>query len=128
MERVIFGQPEFDIPEVYIDKFDYVISPTMINNNDYDEKVFLDLISCVKLGGFIIFATKLNYFGEDQYAAEIKKLVEQKYWQFTSEHSFYRYDKLCDGVGKFSTKLVKIYAYQKTDHQVWVQEQEELRR
>ena len=39
----------------------------MINNNDYTQKVFLDLVSCVKLGGFVVFATKLNYVGEDQY-------------------------------------------------------------
>jgi len=33
-----------------------------------------------------------------------------------TEHSFYRYEKLCGGQGKFSNKLVKILAYQKTDH------------
>jgi len=43
------------------------------------------------------------------------------YWKFITEHTFYRYDKLCNGVGKFSNKMVKIVAYQKTDHNVYLE-------
>ena len=35
---------------------------------------------------------------------------------FVTDHTFYRYDKLCGGQGKFSNKLVKVVAYQHTDH------------
>ena len=62
---MLFGWPEFEVPDEHLDQYDFVISPTMINNNDLDEKVFLDLLSCLKLGGFVIFATKLDYFKED---------------------------------------------------------------
>jgi len=40
-----------------------------------------------------------------------------------TEHVFYRYDKISGNAGKFSNKKVKIVAYQKTDHSVWVEEQ-----
>jgi len=43
-------------------------------------------------------------------------MVTEGYWNFTAEHSFYRYDMLADKMGKFSTKLVKILAYQKNDY------------
>merc|ERR1711918_137781 len=38
------------------------------------------------------------------------------HWKFVTDHTFYRYDKLCGGQGKFSNKLVKVVAYQRTDH------------
>lgn len=47
--------------------------------------------------------------------------------EYVADHSFYRYDKLCNKVGKFSTKLVKIYCYKKTDHEIWAVEQEKIR-
>lgn len=46
-------------------------------------------------------------------------MSEEEYWTYTAEHSFYRYDKNADGSGKFSNKMVKIFAYQKTDHEAW---------
>ena len=54
-------------------------------------------------------------------------MVAEKHWEYTADHTFYRYDKLCGGVGKFSTKLVKVFAYQKTDHVAWAKEQDEIR-
>jgi hypothetical protein len=32
----------------------------MINNDGWDEKVFHQMLDTVKMGGFLIFATKLN--------------------------------------------------------------------
>lgn len=60
-----FGQKDSDIPEQYLEKFDFVISATMINNDGFDKKVFIDLLSCLKMGGFLIFATKLNISQEN---------------------------------------------------------------
>ena len=48
---------------------------------------------------------------------------DQMYWKFITEHVFYRYDKISDDTGKFSNKKVKIVAYQKTDHNVWVEQE-----
>jgi len=95
----------------------------MINNDGWDESVFLQMLDYVKMGGFIIFATKLNLNQENQYAPEIDRLAKEMYWKFCTEHTFYRYDKLCNGHGKFSNKMVKIVAYQKTDHNVWLEQE-----
>lgn len=46
----------------------------------------------------------------------------ENYWTYTAEHSFYRYDKNADGSGKFSNKMVKVLAFQKTDHDSWEEE------
>ena len=55
------------IPEKHHDKYDFVISASMINNDGFDSRVFKDLLKCLKLGGFVIFATKLNFAQENQY-------------------------------------------------------------
>ena len=122
--RFVFGQSQNQIPEQHIGKYDFITVNSMINNNDYDEVVFTQILDCLKIGGFAIFATKLNYHNQNQYEQEIKKLEEDGYWKFTAEHTFYRYDKLCEKVGKFSTKLVKILAYQKNDYEQWLADKE----
>lgn len=108
---MVVGTEDSNIPEKYKNAYDFVICPSMINNNGFDRKVFIDLLYCLKVDGFVVFATKLNYFKQDIYENEIKSMVEDGYWNFTAEHQFYRYDMLADKMGKFSTKLVKIVAY-----------------
>jgi len=49
------------IGEEHKGKYDFVIAASMINNNDCEKKMFLDLLDCLKIGGFAIFATKLNF-------------------------------------------------------------------
>jgi len=67
LEKVMFGEDYTVIPENCYEKFDFVISASMINNDGFDEKVFTHLLKCLKMGGFVIFATKLNFHQENQY-------------------------------------------------------------
>ena len=91
----------------------------MINNDGFDMSVFTDLLKCLKICGFVIFATKLNFHLENQYEELIQKMIDEQYWSYTAEHSFYRYDKNADGSGKFSNEKAKILTFQKTDHESW---------
>lgn len=86
----------------------------MINNGGFDIKVFHDILKCLRIGGFAIFATKLNYLNQDIYEQEINSLKDDGYWRFTAQHVFFRYDKLCGNMGQFSNKKVKIVSYEKT--------------
>ena len=61
LEKVVFGEEYTVIPEQHHNKYDFVISASMINNDGFDENVFLHLLQCLKIGGFCIFATKLNF-------------------------------------------------------------------
>ena len=61
---MVFGEDCTIIPEEHHNKYDFVISASMINNDGFDERVFIDLLKCLKLGGFVIFATKLNFHQE----------------------------------------------------------------
>jgi len=73
----------------------------------------------VKMGGFVIFSTKLNLKGENQYENTIQEICDSHHWKFVTEHTFYRYDKLCGGKGKFSNKMVKVMAMQRTNSTEW---------
>lgn len=123
LERRVFGQKDTVITDEMKEKYDFVSAASILNNDGYDIKIFKNMVECCKTNGFIVFATKLDFHQKNQYEPEIKELEDTGFWQFTSEHSFYRYDKLCDKVGKFSTKLVKILCYQKIDHSKWLAEQ-----
>ena len=56
--------------------YDFVVSPSLINNNDLTVKIFENILDFLKIGGYAIFATKLNYAKEDQYGKEINSLAE----------------------------------------------------
>lgn len=114
---MVIGQEGYSVPPEYKNQYDFVVVPSLINNNGYGRKVFTDMLYCLKVGGFAVFATKLNYTKQDIYDGEIKQLASEGYWNFTAEHEFFRYDMLCEGMGKFSTKLVKVLAYQKQDYE-----------
>ena len=47
-------------------------------------KVFKDMLKCLRIGGFAIFATKLNYLNQDIYESEINELQDGGYWKFTA--------------------------------------------
>lgn len=121
LDRIAIGESETD--PSHDGKYDFVISATMLNNDGWNEDVFLQCLRYLKMGGFVIFTTKLNLHNENQYLEDISKISDGHYWKFVTEHTFYRYDKLCDGKGKFSNKMVKVMAYQKTDNSVWEAEQ-----
>jgi len=58
---------EAEISEEHTGKYDFVVSSSMINNDGWDEAVFHQMLKLVKMGGIIIFATKLNLSQENQY-------------------------------------------------------------
>ena len=123
LEHRVFGMKDTVIPPEMKNQFAFVSAATILNNDGYDLNIFMNMIDCCEVGGFIVFATKLDLHSKNQYEPEIKHLEETGFWSFTSEHQFYRYDKLCGKVGSFSTKLVKVLCYQKIDRTQWLAEQ-----
>lgn len=67
LNKGVFGQGELD--ESHYGKYDVVISASMINNDGWDIDAFNQMMQYVKMGGFIIFTTKLNLNQENQYGA-----------------------------------------------------------
>lgn len=67
---------ETEISEEHNGKYDFVVSSSMINNDGWDEEVFHKMLKPLKMGGIIIFATKLDLHQENQYGAEINKMAE----------------------------------------------------
>lgn len=57
LEKVAFGEGE--TPKTSA-TYDFVVSASMINNDGWDEEMFQTMLNYTKMGGFIIFATKLN--------------------------------------------------------------------
>lgn len=58
LEKQAFGESTFG--DEHFEKFDYVISASMINNDGWDQSIFHQLLHFTKMGGYIIFATKLD--------------------------------------------------------------------
>lgn len=81
------------------------------------DTILNQILDCIKVDGYAVFATKLDMHGNNVYDPEIKKLEQNGYWKFITDYKFYRYDKLGGNkVGKFSPKKVHYLVYQKVDH------------
>lgn len=75
LEKLAIGEVELD--QSHKEKYDYVISSSMINNDGWDSQVFHQMRDLVKMGGFMIFATKLNLKQENQYGDEINQMEHE---------------------------------------------------
>lgn len=117
-DRVYFGEQNVPIPESYKGKQDFVVCHSMINNIlDSSNIIFHQMIDCLRVGGYAVFATKIDLNGNNLYEQEIKELEKTGYWKFTTDYNFFRYDKLCgESMGQFSKKKVLYLVYQKIDH------------
>ena len=93
-------------------------------NNDLDNSsaIFRQMIDCLKVGGFAVFAARIGPDGRNQFEAEIKELEKSGFWKFKTEHQF---DKVY-GV-KFPSRKALYLAFEKVDHDAWRQEQGKLR-
>lgn len=67
IEKVNIGDKNCKINPIHNDKYDFVVCPTLINNDGWDVEVFKQLRNYTKMGGYIIFSTKLNILEVDQY-------------------------------------------------------------
>lgn len=61
LDRFVCGQKDKQFPSKHLGKYDFVTCNSMTNNTDFDEVIFHQMIECLKIGGFAVFATKLNY-------------------------------------------------------------------
>ena len=74
LEQVYFNKSDEVDTSHHYGQYDFVVSPSMINNDGWDEEILLKLLDYTKMGGFVIFATKLNLNYDDQYWPWIEKL------------------------------------------------------
>ena len=92
------------------------------------EVILRQILDCLKIDGYAVFATKLDMHGNNVYETEVTHLEKNGYWKFITDYKFYRYDKLCGNkIGKFSPKKVHYLVYQKMDHVKWLADQENIR-
>ena len=102
---------------------------SILNNVlDNSELIFKQIIDCLKVGGYAIFASKIRIDGQNLHENEIKELEKKGLWKFKTDYQFYKYDKVFGAaIGKFSTKKVLYLVYEKVDRNKWLLEQENIR-
>ena len=81
-----------------------------------DEKVFEQMLLCLKPSGLIVFAATFSYLGKYFYETKLEELQNFGRLKFLKSDSFFKYDQLDMSVGKFRKTPVKVYAYQKTEN------------
>jgi len=62
--RVELGKKN-SIPKCHKNSYDFVVCPSLISNNgglkrDFDRIIFENLLQCCRVGGYVIFATKID--------------------------------------------------------------------
>ena len=87
----------------------------LLNNNFLDEKIFSQMLLCLKKGGFAVFTARFSYLGDYWYSDKLEEMEELGRMKRISEEEFFKYDKLPFAVGKFTRTPVKVFVYQKTE-------------
>ena len=68
------------IPQEMKNQFAFVSAATILNNDGYDLNIFMNMVECCEIGGFIVFATKLDLNLKNQYEPEIQHMENNGYW------------------------------------------------
>lgn len=98
-------------------KYDFVTAAGIINNNFMDEKIFEQMLICLKPGGYMVFSARFSYLGVYWYYDALAALEKAGRIKSVSEpESFFKYDQLTTSVGKFTKTPVKVYVYQKLEN------------
>ena len=87
----------------------------LINNNHLDEKIFEQMMLCLKQCGYLVFSARFSYLGDFWYVDKLAELEKAGRVRFIESESYFKYDQLELGVGRFSKTPVKVFVYQKTE-------------
>lgn len=112
LDELFLGQPE-TFPAKYHNRFDVITASGILAEGHLDNKVFDEMLMALKVGGFVVFATRTMYLTKYNYIEKITELTEQGKWKLTAESTFDRYDQLEEAIGRFSKVEAKAFAYQK---------------
>ena len=112
LKEFFLGTPE-TFPVEFHDRFEAVTASGILAEGHLDNKVFDEMLMCLKQGGYAIFATRTMYLTKYNYCEKIKELEDQGKWKLINEWTFDRYDQLGEAIGRFQKVEAKAFAYQK---------------
>lgn len=69
----------------------------------------------LKNGGIIVFAARYSFIGKYWYDEKLENLEALGRLKFLTSDSFFKYNNIAQGIGKFQKTPVKVFAYQKTE-------------
>jgi len=117
LKKLELGQEDFygTFPPTLKEKFSFVTCAGLINNNHMDEKIFEQMLLSLKNGGIMVFAARYSFIGNYWYNDKLEDLEVLGRLTLLKSDSFFKYDNLSQGVGKFQKTPVKVFAYQKTE-------------
>lgn len=109
---MFLGSPE-TFPVEFRDRFDAVTASGILAEGHVDNRLFDEMLMCLKTGGYAIFATRTMYLTKYNYNEKIKELSDTGKWKLIHELTFDRYDQLDQAIGRFTKVEAKAFAYQK---------------
>jgi len=113
LQKVELGKEDFygTFPPLLRNKFSIVTCAGLINNNHMDEKLFEQMLMSLKMDGIIVFAARYSYIGKYWYDEKLESLEALGRLRFMTSDSFFKYDNVSQGIGKFQKTPVKVFAY-----------------
>ena len=117
LEKAELGQEDFygTFPTLLKNSFSFVTCAGLMNNNHMDEKIFEQMLLSLKNGGIMVFAARYSFIGNYWYNDKLENLEALGRLKFLKSDSFFKYDNLAQGVGRFQKTPVRVFAYQKTE-------------
>lgn len=92
-------------------KFDFVTAAGLINNNYMDEKLFEQMLLSLREFGYLVFTARFSYLGDYWYVDKLAELEKAGRIKSIDSESFFKYDKLGCGIGRFGKTPVKVFVY-----------------
>lgn len=99
-------------------KYDVVTCAGFMNSNYMDRELLEIMLMALKKNGILVVATRFSYMGRYWYDKYFKEMEQEKRWTQLYCEEFYKYNKLQEGIGRFTKTPVKVFAFRKTQDEL----------
>lgn len=98
----------------YIGVFDYVLASGLLAEGHATNEVFDEMIMALKVGGFAVFTSRVEYLSSLHYQEGMDERVANGKWELVDEEEYEKYSNAKDSpVGRFKPTISKVFTYRK---------------
>ncbi|CAI2376804.1 unnamed protein product [Moneuplotes crassus] len=95
-------------------KFDFVTASGLLAEGHATPDVFDEMIGALKVGGYAIFTSRIEYLEPLNYQKGMDERVESGEWEFVKKEAYEKYSKAKDcPLGRFKPVMSEVFVFRK---------------
>ena len=92
-------------------KYDFAVGADFLNTHFVSDNLIEQILFSLKPNGICVMSSQFSYMGNFWYYNQLEDLEAEGRIRLLEDEEFFRYDKICKGIGKYSKTPAKVYGF-----------------